>query len=179
MSGTHEHAVDTRLRRTATASELCVVVGCHTFACAIPIRHISHLLLNEDVSEVSRSRGLVVSAGGEFYATSNLGSQLELPASTGDWVLLHMPTKRNPMPIALRTGRCLVVRDVSIRAPLVPSFFKQRGEAIAGAFITGANKGFPEGIVCGLVLNVGGLWTERELESLGKAIFDWTRGPDG
>jgi len=44
------HASSTRLRRAEVRAELCIVVACHTFVAAIPVRFVSRLVLNEDVT---------------------------------------------------------------------------------------------------------------------------------
>lgn len=153
-----------RLRRVEAQSELCIVVACHTFVVAIPARFVSRLVLNEDVTPAPAGPGLVQS-GGERFVASNLGSLLELPALTEAWVLLHLPHAGTRVPLALRTGACLVVREVSVEAPLPPGLFNARGDAILGAFVADAARGLNGGALFGLVLNLAKLWTRAELDA--------------
>ena len=71
------HGSGTRYRAVPMRSELCVVVGCHTFVSAIPTRFVSRLVLNEDV-EVAKQKELVYSSG-ETFVNANLGTLLGLP----------------------------------------------------------------------------------------------------
>lgn len=179
MSPANGRASTTRMRRAAPVSELCIVVGCHTFACAIPTRYVLRLVLNEDVNVVPGSGGRIVTSGGEHYAASNLGELLELAPLADAWVLLHMPTPRGPVPIALRTGPCLVVREVGVEAPLPNGLFKRRGDAVFGAFVAGAVRGFAENTLYGLVLNLGKLWSDAELEALRSTLAQAERKAPG
>lgn len=180
MTGMNEYVSATRLRRATPVAELCVVVGCHSLACAIPTRYIAHLALNEDATAVAGTDGRVIKVAREYYATSNLGPLLELPLLADAWVLLHLPTTNGSVPIALRTGPCLVVRDVAVEAPLSPTLFKYRGEAVAGAFVAGQLRGYADDTLYGLVLNAHKLWTAQELAQLQDAVASAKQAaPDG
>ena len=110
------HGSGTRYRAVPMRSELCVVVGCHTFVSAIPTRFVSRLVLNEDV-EVAKQKELVYSSG-ETFVNANLGTLLGLPPLGEACVLLQVPHAGTRVAIALRTGPCLAVRDVCVEAPL-------------------------------------------------------------
>lgn len=164
-------------RKGSPRSELCVVVACHTFACAIPVRYVERLALDEDVKAVP-GRSAVVESNGERFAAANLGTLLGTPQLGQAWVLLRVPVANGVVPIALRTGPCLMVRQVAIEAPLLPGLFERRGAAVLGAFTAGTQRGFAEQIAYGLVLALHQLWEPRELEHLRKLVSSEGRGND-
>ncbi|HYQ01848.1 MAG TPA: hypothetical protein VER96_24410 [Polyangiaceae bacterium] len=159
------HASSSRLRRVEAQSELCLVVACHTFVVAIPVRFVTRLVLNEDVTKVPTSGPELVQSGGEQFVASNLGALLDLPPLNEAWVLLRVPHAFSRVPLALRTGACLVVREVRVEAPLPPGLFRARGEAMLGAFVADASRGFSGGALYGLMLDVTQLWTRAELDA--------------
>ncbi len=161
-----------RLRRVGARSELCIVVACHTFVVAIPTRFVSRLVLDEDVTPVAERPDLV-QAGAEAFVAASLGPLLGLPALAEAWVLLHVPHASHRVAIALRTGACLMVREVSVEAPLPRGIFEARGQAVLGAFVADAAHGFAGSTLYGLMLDPVRLWTGEELEAALSAL----RGP--
>lgn len=160
----------TQLRRREAQPELCIVVACHTFVVAIPVRFVTRLVLNEDVTPAADGRAGLVQSGGELFFASNLGALFDLPALGEAWVLLRLPHAGGRVPLALRTGACLMVRAVSVEAPLPHGLFKTRGEAITGAFVADASRGYEGEALYGLLLDIGKLWTGAELETAARAV---------
>ena len=158
-----------RLRRVEAQSELCIVVACHTFVVAIPARFVTRLVLNEDVTPAPDGGPGLVQSDGELFVASNLGPLLGLPPLGEAYVLLHLPHAGGRVPLALRTGPCLVVREVSVEAPLPHGLFKARGEAMLGAFVADASRGLNGGALYGLVLDAANLWTRAELDAAAQA----------
>ncbi|HEY5955092.1 MAG TPA: hypothetical protein VIV60_01015, partial [Polyangiaceae bacterium] len=77
----------------------------------------------------------------------------------------NVPNGDGIVPIALRTGTCLFVRSVSIEAPLPHGLFTSRGQAVAGAFVAGADMGLDATLAYGLVLDVTRLFSSAELRA--------------
>jgi len=160
----------TRLRRAAPVTELCIVVECHTFVGAIPVRYVTRLVLNEDVTPVPQFGAEFVQSGGDLFVASNLGALLELPALGSAWVLLHVPHAGGRVPIALQTGTCVAVREVCVEAPLPAGLFRARGAAVLGAFVADASRGFGGSTLYGLVLDLTKLWSRAELDISARLI---------
>ena len=159
------HASGSRLRRVEAQSELCLVVACHTFVVAIPVRFVTRLVLNEDVKPAPVGGPELVQSGSELFVASNLGALLDLPPLHEAWVMLQVPHAGGRVPLALRTGACLVVRELRVEAPLPTGLFRARGEAMLGAFVADASRGFNGGVLYGLMLDVANLWTRAELDA--------------
>jgi hypothetical protein len=172
------------LRDPDPAPELSVVVGCHGFVCTFPVRHVDRLLRRDEVEVVpprvrkGRESGVplpqVVRAAGELYVAWNLGTMLDLPPVTSAWVLLRVPVPPLPglpeaapaeVPIAVRTGTCLMVQRVAASVPLPPGLFRARGAGITGAFATSVLPGKRVEAAMGLCLEPPRLWTPGELGS--------------
>jgi hypothetical protein len=172
------------------APELSVVVGCHGFVCTIPVRYVDRLLRRDEVEVVpprtrrGREPGVplpqVLEAAGEAYVAWNLGTMLELPPVTTAWVLLRVPAPPLPggvsdlpgavVPLAVRTGTCLMVQPVQVSAPLPPGLFRARGAGITGAFATSALRGKRLEAAVGICLDPSRLWTPGELGSSRAAL---------
>jgi hypothetical protein len=168
MSDVEHHDSATRIKRLEQAPELCILVGCHTFVCAIPTRVVVRLALPEDVETVDHTGGQLVRSGDDWFAVENLGTLLKLEALAGAWVLLRLPHRGAHVSIALRTGPCFAVRDVAVEAPLPSGLFELRGEAVRGAFVA-ATRGIKEALY-GLVLNVEELFQDEELAVAARAL---------
>jgi hypothetical protein len=162
------------------ASELVVVVACHGLVCTLPVRKVERLLLREAVSlqapagrrprELGRALPQVVYAGDEPFAAWNLGTMLGLPPVSTAWVLLRIGAGPDPVPIALRTGPCLIVQPVPPSAPLPATIFKERGAGIVGAFSTAQLRGKPVVPTMGLCLDPARFWSESELHGSRAAV---------
>jgi hypothetical protein len=166
------------------APELAVVVGCHGLVCTFPVRHVDRLLRRDEVEVLpppgrrGREAGVplpqVVQAAGELYVAWNLGTMLDLPPVTAAWVLLQIPVPPLPglpeaapavVPIAVRTGTCLMVQRVTASMPLPAGLFRARGAGITGAFATSALPGKALPVPLGICLDPARLWTPGELGS--------------
>jgi hypothetical protein len=177
------------LREPEPAPELAVVVGCHGFVCTFPVQHVDRLLRRDEV-EVMPPRGRrgkdagaplpqVVKAAGEPFVAWNLGTMLDLPPVTAAWVLLRVPAppvpgtsgeQRTMVPLAVRTGTCLMVQTVQASVPLPAGLFRARGAGIAGAFATSALRGKRLDAAIGICLDPPRLWTSAELLSSRAAL---------
>lgn len=166
MSQAERHPSGTRMKRVPTAPELSIVVGCHTFVCAIPTRLVLRLALGEDLEPTSRGDDRMIVANGEWFKVVNLGELLGVPPLDGAWALLRLPHGERHVSIALRTGACLAVRSVEVEAPLPSGLFEARGDAVLGAFV--AEDQAPK--TYGLVLNVEALFSAAELEAAANAL---------
>jgi len=160
----------TRLRRVEARSELCIVVACHTFVSAIPVRFVTRLVLVSDVSDAADAGPGLVRSGGELFVRADLGTLLELPPLASAYAVLHVPHAGGVVPIALSTGTCLVVREVAVEAPLPQGLFKARADAVRGAFVADSSRGFAGGVLYGLVLDLPKLWTPTELDAAARLL---------
>ena len=68
---------------------------------------------------------------------------LGLPPVSTAWVLLQAGPGAEPVPIALRTGPCLIVQPMPAAAPLPAALFRDRGAGIVGAFSAAQLRGRP------------------------------------
>jgi hypothetical protein len=171
------------------ASELVVVVACHGLVCTLPVRGVERLLLREAVSlhapagrrprELGPSLPQVVYAADEPFAAWNLGTMLRLPPVSTAWVLLRIGAGPDPVPIALRTGPCLIVQPLPASAALPPTVFKERGPGIVGAFSTAQLRGKPVAPTMGLCLEPARFWTEAELDASRTAVTAVLAASDG
>ena len=162
-------------------AELVVVIACHGLVCTLPVRRVERLLLREAVSlqappgrrprEGGRALPQVVYAAEEPYAAWNLGTMLGLPPLSNAWVLLQAGGD-DPVPIALRTGPCLVVQPMPASAPLPPALFRDRGRGIVGAFSAGELRGRPAALAMGLCLDPQRFWSEKELAGSRAAVAE-------
>jgi hypothetical protein len=168
MSSVGHYDSRTRIKRAEAAPELSIIVGCHTFACAIPTRVVVRLALMEDVEVVDQEGGTLVRSAEEWFAVENLGTLLSLKPLAGAWVLLRLPYGAGSVNVALRTGPCFAVRPVAVEAPLPPGLFELRGEAVKGAFVA-AGSGVQEALY-GLVLSVEELFSQAELSVAAQAL---------
>jgi hypothetical protein len=162
------------------ATELVVVIACHGLLCTLPVRWVERLLLREAVSlhappgrrprDPSLPLPQVVYAAEEPFAAWNLGTMLALPPVSTAWVLLRVGPEHDPVPIALRTGPCLIVQPAPASAPLPAALFRERGAGIVGAFSTAQLRGKPVGTSLGLSLDPQRFWSEQELAGSRAAV---------
>jgi len=174
---------------TGEGGELVVVVACHGVVCTLPARGVERLLLREAVSlhapagrrprDTGQALPQVVYAADEPFAAWNLGTMLRLPPVSAAWVLLRIGAGPEPVPIALRTGPCLIVQPLPPSAPLPPTLFKERGPGIVGAFSTGQLRGKPVAPTMGLSLDPTRFWTEVELAASRAAVLAAASASDG
>jgi hypothetical protein len=163
------------------ATELVVVIACHGVVCTLPVRRVERLLLREAVTlpglgahrarEPGRPLPQVVYAGDEPFAAWNLGTMLGLPPVSTAWVLLQVNHGAELVPIALRTGPCLIVQPMPASSPLPPALFRERGPGIVGAFSTGQLRGRPMALTMGLCLDPQRFWSEQELAGSRAAVL--------
>jgi hypothetical protein len=175
MSGVERHRSGTHLKPVGAAPELCIVVACHTFVCAIPTRLVQRLALGQDLERVESGGDALLRANGEWFAGADLGELLGLRPLDGAWALLKLSHRGHHVPIALRTGACLEVRNVAVEAPLAGGLFEQRGEAVLGAFV--AEREHARDATYGLVLDVQSLFSAAELTRAESALARVERKP--
>ena len=115
--------------------ELSVVVGCHGFVCAFGVQWVTRLVLPDEVTPWEADPDTrLVSVAGEAYAAWDLGALFGLGLLASAWVLLGIPYEGGRLPIALRTGPCIVVKKVRAEMSLPVLAFRARGKAFLGAF---------------------------------------------
>lgn len=158
---------------------LAVLVESSPLVCAIPTASVSRLLLDEDVVVVTPSddpeRPARLRVGNEHWLGFELGALLETDASRGAWVLLSLSLGGNALPIALRTGRCLAVREVPAGVALPGHLFRSRPRALRAAFpLTGL--GVSSSAVCGARLDPEGLLEGEPIRNAIAALDERSRG---
>lgn len=141
-------------------STLSVLVECDALLCAIPTAQVSRLLLEDDVKVTSSpddpERPLRLSIGNEQWLGFDLGSLLEVGSTSGAWVLLSLSLGGRPLPVALRTGRCVAVREVRAGIDLPARAFRARPRALRSVFPL-EGLGVPTHAICGTRLDPEGL----------------------
>jgi hypothetical protein len=163
------------------ASELCVVLGCHHLACALPIRAVDRLALPDAAQpEPARRRASagsggvppppLVRVGEQRWAAWDLGVLLGLAPAQGAWVLLRVPFDGAELSLALRTGPCFAVQAVRRLAALPPGIFQSRRAALAGTFANAAVKGARLPAPVGLWIEPFRLWEPLELAASAAAL---------
>jgi hypothetical protein len=166
---------------------LCVFFACDAFVCAIHVRSVVRLATLEEAQVIGAAPGApldgtcVVDAGDAPFAAWDLSRLLEIPQFAGAFVLLRIPWRGAEVPIALRTGPCLVVRDLPGVAPVPASLFRARRGAIVGAFDASALGAPSAGRVAGLEIDPARLLDAADLETslrtLRSAPVDGGRAP--
>ena len=154
----------------ADDAELCVVVACHAFPCALPARRVVRLLLPDEVPDAADG---VIRAVDGVFAAWNLGELLQLGPLGDAWVLLHVPHRGATVPIALQTGVCLSVQPLATRFPLPPGLFHARPAALWAAFLAHEVRAGQAGLV-GLHFDPARAWTAAELDQSASAVTSTT-----
>ncbi len=139
---------------------LAVLVESGPLVCAISTSDVSRLLLDDEVTLVAPSddaeRPARLRIGDDHWLGFDLGALLDTEIEHGAWVLLSLKLGGNPLPIALRTGRCLAVREVPAGMALPRHVFRARPRALRSAFPL-AGLGVSTSAVCGARLDPEGL----------------------
>jgi hypothetical protein len=160
-------------------TEPSVFLECHGALLALPSRRVVRLVLREEVTlKPSSIPGVPLAVvGGRAYTAWNLGQLLELPPVDAAWVLLRIPHEGAELPLALATGRCLLVAPLGREATsLPPGLFRGRHNALWGAFsLAGLGHGKLAGVM-GLCLDPLRLWSRQELSLSASALLS-ERGP--
>jgi hypothetical protein len=135
MTATPGHRMNGHAAARGEGGELCVVVECHGFVCALGVGCVTRLALPDVVTGLDgKPDGRVVDVEGEKFAAWDLGLLFGLRPLGSAWILLDVPWRGGAVPIALRTGQCLVVDRVRPQASLPAAAFRARGRAFLGAF---------------------------------------------
>ena len=142
--------------------ELAVVVAAHGTAVAIATRWVSRLALPSDARTIRTGNPGLVAIGDKTCAAWDLGELLGLPALSAAWVLLEVPHGKKTIPVALRTGACLVVEALPKTIPLPHRALAARSDAVRGAFAATGRHG---GALFGLSLDPTRLFTPSELDA--------------
>jgi hypothetical protein len=164
-----------RVKKPEELGELSLFFRCHGAVLAIAARWVERLLLAEEVAlPEGQSRvqgaGQVIEVAGAPYAAWDLGQMLEVSPMQHAWVLMKVPYAGKEVPMALRTGPCLIVQPLAGSTNLPIGVFRGRRSALAGAFMLKGLKGAAgEGLV-GLRLDPSRLWTNVELEASSAAL---------
>jgi hypothetical protein len=141
--------------------ELAVIVAAHSIAVAIGTRWVSRLALPSDARVIRTGKPGLVAIAGATYAAFDLGELLGLQPLSSAWVMLDVPHAKRTVPIALRTGACLVVEALPRTVQLPRGAFEQRNAAMRGAFTATSRHG---GALFGLSLDPTRLFTASELD---------------
>jgi hypothetical protein len=162
---------------SGSASELGVFVECREVVLGLAARWVERLVLPDVVvkgpepASAGKRRRPVVSVGERRYAAWDLGSMLGLSPVARAWLLLRVPHAGGELPIALRTGACLVVRELGGLTALPAGMFTLRAHALGRAFAV--ERVAPgRGRSVGLYLDVPRLWAESELAASAAALAE-------
>lgn len=166
------------LARIEEAGELSVFVKCHDATVAIATRWVERLVLAEEGRLLPPRRespppqpGVqLAEIGGRIYAAWDLGKMLELPPQDAAWVLLRIPHAGRELPLALRTGVCLIVQPLHSVVRLPAGLYRSRRLALSGAYPTRSLKGRISSALVGLRLDPLSLWTPQELDASAAAL---------
>lgn len=147
---------------------------CHGALLALDTRTIERVVLSEEASPLvrpdlaaPRSPGEAdlppVRVGPTTYAAWDLARMLGLPEARTSYVLLRRPGSRGSLPLALRTGPCVNVSDLSpVTVRLPGDLFRARTSALRAVFPL---EGRPEtgGAQVGFDLSLDELWSPAEI----------------
>ena len=148
---------------SAVPDELCVMLDLGAVVCALPTRWVVRLLLLEEARRADASGGLL-DVGGHRFATWDLAELLGLELEPRAWVLMNLPHRGKTVPIALRTGACLVVDVLGPTLPVPPGIFRARRAAFPAGFDVTRRRKTSQAVV-GLCFDPSGLFTHQELDS--------------
>lgn len=155
---------------------LRLFVRCHGALLALDTGSIERVVLNEDVSALPRpalpapesAAGAdlaPVRVGATTYAAWDLARLLGLPEVRTAFVLLRQADSRRSLPLALRTGPCVNVSDLSSAAVRLPeNLFRERGAALRAVFPLDGGRADSAGTPVGFELSLDRLWSPAELE---------------
>lgn len=158
------------------AKELAVFVDCRDVVLGLSARYVERLVLAAEARTLTprepagarKSRPLV-EVGGKVYVAWDLASMLGLQPTTRSWLLLRVPYGNDVLPLALRTGICLAVRELGALTPLPSAMFTLRSPALTRAFAV--DKVAPRhGRSVGIFVDVPRLWAEGELAASAAAL---------
>jgi hypothetical protein len=157
--GTKKGAVET--------GPLAVHVECSGFVFAIEARWVDRLVLIDEAKVVKSTPKDallgVIDVDGHQYVGWDLGQLLGLKSSSTAWVLTTgRRSESRQVPLALRTGSCLVVQPIPPRTDLPSGIFASRLSALGSAYSTGDLKRTTIEAPVGLVLDPTFLWTPEE-----------------
>ena len=142
--------------------ELCVMLDLGAVVCALPTRWVARLLLLEEARLVEASGVLEVS--GRPFAAWDLSQLLGIELAPRAWVLMTLPHRGKVVPIALRTGACLVVDVLGPTLPVPAGIFRARRAAFPAGFDVAQRRKTSQAVV-GLCFDPSGLFTPVELET--------------
>ena len=148
-------------------SELAVLVACHAFLVALPARSVVRLFLPHEVTDLALTEGRgpflgTLRAGGRVCAAWDLGTMLELEPLSNAWAVLEVARGGAHATVALRTGVCALVAEVSPESSLPGRIFRSRAQAFPAAFAAASvDASLPA--LFGLWLDPARLFTDAEL----------------
>jgi hypothetical protein len=153
---------------------LRLFVRCHGALLALDTRTIERVVLSEEACALVRPDLAAPAPAGEAdlppvrvgtttYAAWDLARMLGLPEVRTSYVLLLHPGPRGSLPLALRTGPCVNVSDLSPATVRLPEdLFRERASALRAVFPL---EGRPEtsGTRVGFELSLDALWSPAEI----------------
>lgn len=158
--------------------ELAVFVDCRDVVLGLSARYVERLVLaaearaltpREPAGATGRKSRPLVEVGGKVYVAWDLASMLGLQPTTRSWLLLRVPYGSEVLPLALRTGVCLAVRELGALTPLPSAMFTLRSPALTRAFAL--DQVAPRhGRSVGLFIDLPRLWAEGELAASAAAL---------
>jgi hypothetical protein len=158
-------------------TELTLLVECREVVLGLATRFVERLAHPEEAQTVvareqtggARRPRPLVRVRDNTYAAWDLASMLGLSPVAQAWVLLRVPWAGRKLPLALRTGTCLVVRELAELTPLPPGMFTLRALGLHAAFATERmTRSGPRAV--GLYLDVARLWADGELAASAAAL---------
>jgi hypothetical protein len=156
------------------AAELSVLVACHSFLVAIPVRNVVRLYLHDEIGPLARTgqggaQLGTIRADNRVCAAWDLGALLELAPLDRAWVVVDVERDGKRVPIALRTGACALVAPVRPDASLPGRIFRTREKAFPAAFAAASLEAQVPALF-GLWLDVARLFTNEEVAASSAAI---------
>ncbi len=115
-------------------SALHLVFSVHHDIMAVPVSSIVRMALADEVKIEAVGDRMVVTSGDTAYCAWDLGTLFDQPPVDSAWIFAEVPTKDGPLPIALRSGACLMVGGVELAREFPDGFLHGRGRAVTGAF---------------------------------------------
>ncbi len=154
--------------------ENVVLVGCNPHVIAISTCHVERLVLASEAPQpelVGNSPIPIIKIGKKVYAAWDLGELLELEPQKETWVLLQNTGLTSFSSVALRTGPCLAIRNLS-RTWNMPKILRSRSAALGRAFLVSDVLALPDKAVIGYYLDISALWSVAEIEASAAALAE-------
>jgi len=178
----------------AKSANLAVFFGCHGFVCAISTPVVERLVLADEVSLMPAPLDGCAACAGydrrsprlaglaeidrQTVVVWDLGALLELGPLSSSIILLRVSRDGVRVPIALRTGPCMLVKPLAAVTSLPNDLLRARHSSMTGAFAAEALGEHGSGALLGLTLDPAALFTRAELD-LSAALLAHRQGARG